>query len=148
MKAVNGSDVTVNYKLYIDDPSGELVEETSIEEPYSFTIGSGDQFDEFEKHIIGLAKGDSFSFALEKDNAFGEIDEEAMVDIAKKTFEHNGKIDESLFEMYNVLPMKDEDGTEYSGVIIAINEEDITLDFNHPLAGETIWFDGVVLEVK
>lgn len=148
MKAENGSLITVNYKLYIDDPSGELVEETSLEEPYIFTLGSGDQFDVFEKQIIGLQKGDSFSFPLEKDDAFGEIDEEAVVDIAKKAFEHEGKIDENLFEMYKILPMKDEDGTEYSGVIIGIGEDSITLDFNHPLAGETIWFDGVVLDVK
>lgn len=148
MKAVNGSEITVNYKLFIDDPSGELVEETSVEEPYTFKLGSGEQFDAFEKHIIGLEKGDSFSFLVEKEDAFGDIDEEAVVEIAKKVFEHNGKIDESLFEMYKVLPMKDDEGNEYSGVIIAIGEDDITLDFNHPLAGESIWFDGVVLDVK
>lgn len=148
MKAVNGSEITVNYKLFIDDPSGELVEETSVEEPYTFKLGSGEQFDAFEKQIIGLEKGDAFSFLVEKEDAFGDIDEEAVVEIAKKVFEHNGKIDDGLFEMYKVLPMKDDEGNEYSGVIIAIGEDDITLDFNHPLAGESIWFDGVVLDVK
>lgn len=147
MKAENGSVISVNYKLYIDDPSGELVEETSVEEPYTFTLGSGEQFDSFEKKILGLKKGDSFSFPLEKEDAFGDIDEESVVEIAKKVFEHNGKIDESLFEMYNVLPMKDDEGNEYSGVIIAQGEDTVTLDFNHPLAGETIWFDGVILDI-
>ena len=44
--------------------------------------------------------------------------------------------------------MKDDDGNDYSGVIIAIAEDQVTLDFNHPLAGENIWFDGVVVDVQ
>jgi FKBP-type peptidyl-prolyl cis-trans isomerase SlyD len=148
MKAERGSKISVDYKLYIDDPSGELVEETDTENPYSFILGSGEQFEAFDKHIIGLQKGDSFSFAVQKEEAFGEISEEAVVDIPKKVFAHEGKIDESIFELYNVLPMKDEEGNEYSGAVIAIAEDTVTLDFNHPLAGENIWFDGVVLDVS
>ena len=148
MKAENGSRVSVNYKLYVDDPSGELVEETSTKEPYKFILGSGEQFEAFDKHIMGLEKGDAFSFSVDSEDAFGKFDEEAVVDIEKKTFEYDGKIDESIFEMYNVLPMKDDDGNDYSGVIIAIAEDQVTLDFNHPLAGENIWFDGVVVDVQ
>ena len=148
MKAERGSKISVDYKLYIDDPSGELVEETNSENPYSFILGSGEQFEAFDKHIIGLQKGDSFSFAVQKEEAFGEINEEAVVEIPKKVFEHEGKIDENIFELYTVLPMKDEEGNEYSGVVIAIAEDTVTLDFNHPLAGENIWFDGVVLDVS
>lgn len=148
MKAEKGCRVLVNYKLYVDDPSGELVEETNEENPYDFILGSGEQFEAFDKHIVGLQKGDEFSFAVSKEDAFGEIDEEAVVEIEKKVFAHDGKIDESIFEMYAVLPMKDSEGNEYSGVIIAIGEDNITLDFNHPLAGENIWFDGVVVDVS
>jgi FKBP-type peptidyl-prolyl cis-trans isomerase SlyD len=148
MKAEKGSLVSVDYKLYIDDPSGELVEETVTDEPYEFIIGSGDQFEAFDKHIIGLKKGDHFSFAISKEDGFGEIDDEAVTEIPKKAFEYEGKIDESIFEMYNVLPMKDNEGNEFSGVVIAIGEDTITLDFNHPLAGENIWFDGTILDVK
>ena len=98
MKAERGSKISVDYKLYIDDPSGELVEETDTKNPYSFILGSGEQFEAFDKHIIGLQKGDSFSFAVQKEEAFGEINEEAVVDIPKKVFAHEGKIDESIFD--------------------------------------------------
>ncbi len=148
MKAEKGHQVSVNYKLYVDDPSGELVEETTIENPYKFVLGSGEQFEAFDKHIIGLEKGDSFSFSVDAEDAFGKFDEDAVADVDKETFEHDGKIDESIFEMYNILPMKDDDGNDYSGVIIAIAEDVVTLDFNHPLAGENIWFDGVVVNVQ
>jgi len=148
MKAEKGKVVTVHYKLYIDDPSGDLVEETTPEDPYEFTLGSGEQFDAFDNNIIGLKKGDTFSFAIDVKDAFGEIDEEAIVEVEKKIFKHEGKIDESIFEMYNLLPMLDEEGNEYSGVIIEIGEDHVTLDFNHPLAGENIWFDGEIIDIK
>ena len=96
----------------------------------------------------GLNKGDAFSFAVACEEAFGEVDEEAIVDVPKNAFEHEGKVDDSIFELYKVLPMKDDEGNEFSGVIIALNEESITMDFNHPLAGENIWFDGEVMEVE
>lgn len=148
MKAEIGNRILVNYKLYIDDPSGELVEETTEDKPYEFILGSGEQFEAFDKHIVGLKKGDTFSFAIEKEEAFGDLDEDAIVDVPKKAFEHEGKVDKDIFKMYNVLPMKDAEGNEFSGVVIAIGEEDITLDFNHPLAGESIWFDGEIIDVQ
>jgi FKBP-type peptidyl-prolyl cis-trans isomerase SlyD len=147
MKAEKGCRVSVSYKLYVDDPSGELVEETSNDKPYEFVLGSGEQFEAFDKHILGLESGDEFSFAVSKEDAFGDIDEDAVIEIEKKVFEHDGKLDEKLFKMYAVLPMKDAEGNEYSGVIVAIGEDHVTLDFNHPLAGENIWFDGVVVDV-
>lgn len=148
MIAENGKRITVRYKLYIDDPSGDLIEETTEEEPYEFILGSGEQFDAFDKNIRGLKTGDQFSFLVESDDAFGPFDEEAISDIPKKVFEHEGKIDEGLFELYKILPMKDEEGNEFSGVIIGIDEDQVKLDFNHPLAGESIWFDGEVIEIK
>jgi FKBP-type peptidyl-prolyl cis-trans isomerase SlyD len=148
MKVENGKQVTVHYKLYIDDPSGDLVEETSEENPYEFILGSGDQFEAFDDNIKGLKKGDTFSFLVNSADAFGPIDEEAISDIPKKTFEYEGKIDESIFELYNVLPMKDDEGNDFSGVVIGIGEDMVTLDFNHPLAGENLWFDGVVIDVN
>lgn len=147
MIAENGSRVTVHYKLYIDDPAGDLVEETTEDEPYEFILGSGDQFEVFDKHIRGLKNGERFSFLVECGDAFGPIDEEAISDIPKKAFEHEGKLDEDLFELYKVVPMKDDEGNEFSGVIIGINEDEVTLDFNHPLAGENIWFDGEVVNI-
>lgn len=148
MVAKEGSRITVKYKLFIDDPSGDLIEETTSEEPYTFVLGSGEQFEAFDKKMNGLNKGDVFSFSVACEEAFGEVDEEAIVDVPKNAFEHEGKVDDSIFELYKVLPMKDDEGNEFSGVIIALNEESITMDFNHPLAGENIWFDGEVMEVE
>lgn len=148
MQIKDGHLVTLNYRLYIDSPAGELIEETQPEDPYTFIVGTGEQLEAFEKNILGLKAKDKFSFGISVDEAFGEIDDNAITEVPKKAFEHEGKIDESIFKMHKLLPMKDEEGNEFRGVIIAIGEEDITMDFNHPLAGEDIWFDGEVVEVK
>lgn len=148
MQIKNGYLVTLNYRLYIDSPAGELIEETDLDDPYTLIVGTGEQLEGFEKNIMGLKAKDRFSFGLSVDEAFGLIDENAITDVPKKAFEHEGKIDEGIFKMHKVLPMKDEEGNEFRGVIIAIDEENITMDFNHPLAGEDIWFDGEVIEVK
>ena len=148
MQIKKGNLVTLNYKLFIDSPVGELIEETDPDDPYTLIIGTGEQLDAFEKKLMGLKAKDRFSFALSVDDAFGPIDENAISDIPKKAFEHEGKIDEGIFKMHKVLPMKDVEGNEFRGAIIAIDEENITMDFNHPLAGEDIWFDGEVIEVK
>ena len=148
MQINNGHLVTLNYRLYIDSPAGELIEETESEDPYTFIVGTGEQLEAFEKNIMGLRANDHFSFGLSVEEAFGPIDDNAITEVSKTAFEHEGKIDESIFKMHKVLPMKDEEGNEFKGVIIAISEENITMDFNHPLAGEDIWFDGEVVEVK
>jgi FKBP-type peptidyl-prolyl cis-trans isomerase SlyD len=148
MEIKNGLLVTLEYRLYIDSPAGELIEETKHEDPYTLIVGVGEQLESFEKNIIGLKVNDEFSFGIVENDAFGPVDEKAVAEVPKTAFEHEGKIDEGLFKMHKLMPMKDEDGNEFQGIIIAIGEEDITMDFNHPLAGEDIWFEGKILDVK
>ena len=148
MQIKKGNLVTLSYRLYIDNQDGELIEETNTDEPYTLIIGNGEQLEAFEKKLVGLSEGDSYSFGLSTDEAFGPIDKGAIAKIPKSAFEQEGKIDENLFKMHKLLPMKDEEGNEFSGVIIAIEEENITMDFNHPLAGDNIWFEGKVLAIK
>ena len=148
MQIKNGLLVTLEYRLYIDSPAGELIEETQPDDPYSLIVGKGEQLEAFEQNIMNLSVNDKFSFGLSIDQAFGPLIEEAVTEVPKAAFEHEGKIDESIFKMHKLLPMKDADGNEFNGVIIAIGEENITMDFNHPLAGEDIWFDGKILDVQ
>jgi FKBP-type peptidyl-prolyl cis-trans isomerase SlyD len=148
MQIKNGLLVTLQYRLYTDSPAGELIEETQPDDPYTFIVGSGEQLETFEKNIMGLKTNDEFSFGLSVEEAFGSVDENAITEVSKTAFEHEGKIDENIFKMHKLMPMKDNDGNEFNGVIIAIGEEDITMDFNHPLAGENLWFDGKIIDVK
>jgi len=148
MQIKNDLLVTLKYRLYIDSPAGELIEETQPDDPYTLVVGVGEQLEAFEKNILGLKVNDEFSFGISESDAFGPVDDDAVTEVPKTAFEHEGKIDETLFKMHKLMPMKDEEGNEFQGVIIAISEENITMDFNHPLAGEDIWFDGKIIDVK
>lgn len=148
MQIKKGLLVTLEYRLYINSPDGELIEETQPDDPYTLIVGAGEQLEAFEKNITGLRINDEFSFGISESDAFGPLDEHAIVEVPKTAFEYEGKIDESLFKIHKLMPMKDADGNEFNGVIIAISENNITMDSNHPLAGEDIWFEGKVLDVK
>ena len=68
----------------------------------------------FEAALIGLKPGDSFDFKLSVEDAYGEEDEEAYVQVPKSAFIVDGELDESVLEIREVVPMQTEDGDESS----------------------------------
>ncbi|MDR1783614.1 MAG: FKBP-type peptidyl-prolyl cis-trans isomerase, partial [Dysgonamonadaceae bacterium] len=125
----------------------ELMERATPEHPLTFMFGMGMMLEAFEKNIEGLQKGDKFSFVLKPEEAYGVYYEENVAELPKHIFEINGKIDtERIFEGAT-LPMSDSQGHRMMGSILEIKPEVIVMDFNHPLAGETLHFDGEVIDV-
>lgn len=140
--------VSLSYKLNLNGKSGELIETITEDKPLVFLFGSGNLLPEFENKIRSLSEGMPFAFSLKSEDAYGAITENAIVDIPNKTFEVNGKIDESLVKIGNTIPMNDYQGNRINGVVIALKCESVTLDFNHPLAGKALHFEGHVVEVR
>ena len=102
----------------------------------------------FEDNIYGLSEGDSFKFSLTPDEAYGDYDETRIIDLPKSIFEVDGKIDHQMLFEGNTLPMMDSDGNRLTGSVVSITEDTVTMDFNHPLAGETMHFEGVIQGVR
>ena len=144
MKAAEGKLVTIIYDLYVDGFDGELIESVKETEPLTFLIGDGEMLETFEEKLSGLNEGDSFKFQLTKDEAYGEEDEDAIVEFPKSTFSEDGGIP----EVGDYVPMEDEDGTVFDGVAIEITDDFVVIDFNHPLAGEDLYFEGKVIKVE
>ena len=69
----------------------------------------------------------------------------AIFDVPLDTFEEKGKIDEKMVKIGNVIPMTDNKGNKHFGEIIAISKNAVTLDFNHPLAGQDLRFTGKLI---
>jgi FKBP-type peptidyl-prolyl cis-trans isomerase SlyD len=147
MEIQHQSRVKLSYRLTLDNQEGELVEETSQNEPFECTIGDGNQLPSFEENLKGLKAGDAFSFIIKERDAYGSYEDESIAILPKSVFAVEDKIDESLFKLHRILPMKDEEGNTYNGIIVAITENDVTLDFNHPLAGEDLCFSGQIIDV-
>jgi FKBP-type peptidyl-prolyl cis-trans isomerase SlyD len=148
MKISEEKIVALTYDLTVDEGDNiELMERATEEHPLTFMFGMGMMLEAFERNIEGLQVGDAFSFTLSPEEAYGEYIEQNVVEIPKKIFEVDGKFDEERISEGETLPMMDSQGNRLMGSILEIKEEVIVMDFNHPLAGETLHFDGKVLDV-
>lgn len=140
--------ITVAYKLYVsdgEDIKNDLVEECSEEHPFAFITKLNCVLPAFEKEIEPLKAGDSFDFVIPCDDAYGKFEDELMFDVPKSTFCINGKFDsEHIFEG-NIIPLQGEDGSRFNGVVIEIKADAVTIDLNHPRAGQDLHFVGTVV---
>jgi FKBP-type peptidyl-prolyl cis-trans isomerase SlyD len=150
MKISNNTLVTLTYDLNVGDEGEELIlmEQATTEKPLEFIFGTDSMLESFEKHLDGLSAGDKFSFTLSSEETYGEYSEEKVIKLAKKLFEIDGKIDDEMLFEGNTLPMMDADGNRLMGAILEIDGDEITMDFNHPLAGETLHFNGEVIGAR
>ncbi len=141
--------VSLTYVLRTDGFDGEIVESANEQEPLQFIFGIGMMLPAFEANIEGLEPGDNFEFKLEANDAYGQRNEENVFDIPLKAFEdESGKLREDLLKIGNVVPLQDMSGNQYYGEIKKINQESVTMDFNHPMAGKDLYFTGKILEVR
>ncbi len=145
MKIENGKLVTIIYDLNLDSFDGELIESISETEPAIFLCGAGEMLETFEEKLIGLKAGDSFKFSLTKDQAYGDEDEEAYAEFPLDIFTEE---DGGIPEIGDYVPMEDEDGNVFDGIAIEITDSMIVIDFNHPLAGEDLYFNGKIVKVE
>lgn len=140
--------VSVSYELREGDNMGELVEQTTAEEPFTFLFGVGSLLPDFENNLNGLKAGDTFQFGIASQQAYGDLDPNAIVDLPINIFMVDGAIDYDLLEIGNVVPMRNDQGHLLHGVIVNIAPDMVTMDFNHPMAGKDLFFSGTVLEIR
>lgn len=140
--------VTLTYDLRIDDEQGEVIEQATADRPLQFLYGAGTMLPKFESHLAGLTQGQPFEIRLSKNDAYGDVNEDAIVDLPKSVFLVDGKIDEELIAVGNTVPMMSSNGQRLNGLVLSIDDETVKMDFNHPLAGEDLFFAGKVLEVR
>lgn len=136
--------VELTFKLYLNDYNGELIEEFTKEEPFKFIFGVGQLLENFEGKLNGMGEGENFKFMLPAEDAYGEVDEEAIIDFPANSL----NIDKEYLYVGSVLPFKDEEGNEIEGTIVEMNDDTINIDFNHPLAGENLYFEGRIEKVR
>jgi FKBP-type peptidyl-prolyl cis-trans isomerase SlyD len=140
--------VTLSYVLRANGCEGEVIEQTTNESPLKFVYGLGQMLPAFESNLSELKQGDDFEMTLNAHEAYGEIDEEAIVNLPKEIFVVDGHFDEELFRPGTHVPMQTSDGQRMNGIIIELNEESLKMNFNHPLAGVNLHFKGNIIEVR
>ncbi len=140
--------VSLTYDLRIEGIEGELIEQATAERPLSFVYGAGIMLPKFEALLEGMEQGKSFEINLSCEDAYGEIDENAIVDLPKNIFIIDGNFDEEIIKVGNTVPMMSTSGQRMNGLVLEITDETVKMDFNHPLAGEDLFFKGEILEVR
>lgn len=149
MKISTNKFVALSYDLTVGEAEErELMERATAETPLEFIYGTNSMLEAFEKNIDGLAEGDSFNFVLTPEEAYGEYDDEHVVDLPRHIFEQDGKLNEEVIFEGNTVPMMDTNGNRLNGSVVEVKDDVIKMDFNHPLAGETLNFEGKVLTVR
>jgi FKBP-type peptidyl-prolyl cis-trans isomerase SlyD len=140
--------VTLTYDLRVDDENGEVVEQATEAQPLQFLYGAGAMLPKFESQLAGLREGEPFTIKLSKNDAYGDVNEDAVVDLPKHVFLAGGKFDDELVKVGNTVPMMSSNGQRLNGLVLEVNDDVVTMDFNHPLAGEDLFFAGKVMAVR
>lgn len=148
MKIEKNTIVTTKYKLFVGQEE-ELMEETSAEQPLIFAFGINMMLPEFEKQLAGLQAGDKYDFTLASKDAYGDYDEENFKDLPREIFcGPDGKLDEEVVFKGNIVPLVTSDGQHINAQVVEVKADVVTMDFNHPLAGEDLHFVGEILDVR
>ena len=135
-----GSTVTLHFSLKFDN--GEVVDSNFEKDPATFTIGDGSLLPGFERVLFGLKDADKRTFEILPEQGFGTPNEQNVQVMPRSQFD-------SMELDYGVLVIfKDAAGGEMPGVVKAFNDQQVTIDFNHPLAGKVIVFDVEIIQVQ
>lgn len=148
MKIGKNKMVSLTYDLHYDDAEGEMIEQATSEKPLSFVFGAGLMLPKFESFLEGFEVGNPFEISLQDVDAYGELDENAIVDLPKHLFFIDGEFDDEVIAVGNSVPMMSTSGQRLNGLVMEITDDIVKMDFNHPLAGENLFFKGQITEVR
>jgi len=132
--------VTLAYTLIVDD---EVMEETEDTEPIEFIQGIGQIIPGLEEALYGLKVGEKKTVVIKPEDAYGEYDAESLEIARKDEFSEEIPLDVGTF-----LDLRDDEDNVLSAQIIEEDEDTVTLDFNHPLAGKTLTFEITVKDLR
>lgn len=147
----NNKIVKVSYDLYVDGTEAgqeELMERAPAEHPLVYCHGQGMMLPMFEANLAGKEVNDNFDFRIPAHEAYGEYDDEALITLGREMFEIDGKFDSERVFVGNVVPMTTSTGEIVNAQIAEITDTHVTVDLNHPLAGENLHFIGQIIEVR
>lgn len=136
-----GNTVKIHYNAKVDD---KVIDTSRNAEPMEFKVGEGQVVPGLEEGVVGLEEGDKETVVVPPEKAYGERKEGLTRELPRETFKDSSQqIEEGM-----VLRYRTERGEAGLATIEKVEEENITLDLNHPLAGQTIKFEVEVVDVK
>jgi FKBP-type peptidyl-prolyl cis-trans isomerase 2 len=140
MPVKKGDKVSVEYTGTLDN--GEVFDSSEGREPLVFTIGSGEIIPAFEEALMDMNEGDEKEFRISAENAYGAHDPALVEEIPRDNLPE-GDIAPGV-----MLTAQLENGTEIPATIVEVGDDTVKIDFNHPLAGESLNFHIKLLKIE
>lgn len=134
----NGSVISVHYTLTVD---GDVIDSSSGNDPLVYTQGEGQIITGLEDRVSRLQPGDKRALEIPPVEGYGEHDPTAVRQVPKDAFQETTKL------AIGSVVQGESNGEPFQAVITAVGGSDVTLDFNHPLAGKTLHFDIEVVRI-
>ena len=135
-----GETVKVHYTGRLEN--GEVFDTSKDNQPFEFTIGTEKVIPGFEKAIIGMEVGETKTITVPPEEAYGPRHEELVLDFKKNDFPNN-----ITFVVGEQLQIRQKDSDPIKVTVTDMDDDTVTLDGNHLLAGETLIFDILLVAV-
>jgi FKBP-type peptidyl-prolyl cis-trans isomerase SlyD len=140
--------VSFSYELRLRNTEGETIQQVSKSKPLRIVFGRGNLMEHFEKKIEGLRKGDVFEFILRSEESYGAYNEKAIAEFDKSVFLDEAEMEEEQLVVGEYIPMETESGLPFNGKILELTDAKVKMDFNHPLAGQDLYYKGEILDIR
>lgn len=144
MKAEKGSNVKLEYEGKLEN--GEIFDSSSHGDhshPLEFKVGDGEVIPGFDSAVEGMEIGEEKEFTIKPEEAYGEYNPELTRKIEREMLPPDQEPKEGM-----MLAMQTPDGRQFPVKISKVDDKEVTVDFNHPLAGKTLIFKIKLLEVS
>ena len=150
MKIVNGSTVSVSYRLL--DADGDVVETTDPDEPLTYVHGSDEMLPALQKELEGEEVGSEHRIDLSSEESFGELDPDLLITVPRDEFPEDAEIVPGDVIAVQVSAEEDDneevEDEQLEMQVLEISPDGVMLDGNHPLAGQTVTFELKVLAIE
>jgi FKBP-type peptidyl-prolyl cis-trans isomerase 2 len=134
MTAKSGDQVSVHYKGTLDN--GEVFDSSEGRAPLNFTLGEGQVIAGFDDAVEGMAEGETRTVRIPPEEAYGGRDEDLIRVIAR------GELPKGMtVEVGQMLRARDNQGGSMRLTVVEFDDDNVTLDGNHPLAGQALTFE-------
>lgn len=140
-KAAQGSTVLLHYTGTLED--GTEFDSSRGGDPLRFTVGAGEVIPGFEEAVSGMAPGETRTFTIPADEAYGPRRDDLVMQVPLDQFPP--EIDFAVGQQY---PVEVNEGQVVLVTVAALDSETVTLDANHPLAGKALTFAVEVVAVE
>jgi FKBP-type peptidyl-prolyl cis-trans isomerase SlyD len=132
--------VSMEYTLQVDN---EEIDSSKGQDPLQFLVGHSNIISGLEREMIGMKVGESKDVVIAPADGYGEFDEEAFVTVPRNEFPNDIPVEEGT-----ELTVKDDSGQSRYARIDSIEGDKVTLNFNHPLAGDELHFNVKVVSLR